>query len=279
MLREVPTGICASVLILLCGCNSTPLTVVELSGPLTKNGWIPVDLPRKSLRPGAIVQITKESGITWLGEIGDCITDSNVTRVLSDPVVLPDLQEDAIFDASLLAKFHNISFGPKGNFAKSVKVVFGKTAEDRLDYVKVDSWLVDNRKNLGLACSKYFAGSVKEGFKPDVWIVEEALSVESIDYTFKRQDGLDLPLTNATIGQYLNIDAKLKYSITTSGGLHVETPTYLAFKRTTYLNGEGQGIGGSNRGDPKAILSEYYSKGVRHTGLLFLGCLLGLDCI
>jgi hypothetical protein len=152
--RTMNSNLVNTLLVSLCtisitGCNgSTPLKPTELAKALEKEGWTYTDIPRELLGPGSIVSITDSAGISYRGNLTDCIDDPDVTNIKIGTAGVPNFDKSYELKVGALFDYHNARIGPEVGKVKSVTFKAGELQEEALSSIRVEEWLEANIDSL-----------------------------------------------------------------------------------------------------------------------------------
>lgn len=233
------TSICLVVTTL---ASCAELQPKDLAKYLRQNGWTYVDVPRQLLGPGAIVTISKESGITYRGELSSCIDDQAVVTPKSGPVALNGAMNKAIqFSADAFVNYQGVQVGPEFNKVGTYKLVLKDTIEYAIDDIKLRNWLEANAHNLTQACRDYLGyANAGQGAK-NVFILVNVLGAGKYEYSFFDKSGSKIEVSAAKLSQFVTPKAGFDFSVTSDGNLTSDKPVFLAFKRGVPASPVGMG--------------------------------------
>lgn len=254
------TSLCvmAGILISACG-GEVPLKPSELAKSLEKEGWTYSDLPRELLGPGSIVSITDSSGISYRGNITECIDDPQVTEVVSGAAGIPDFNVSYELKVGAMLDYHNVKIGPKLSTVKKVSFKIGELEEEALSSIRVEEWLEANMDSLSGTCKRYLRGNgarERADLRGSVFVLIDVLKVTGYEYTFSGDNNASINLSESTLKDYLTLSADVSYSVTRSGSLKIDSPVYIAFKESIFLAPtSGQGATFVDGAEASAILN------------------------
>lgn len=229
----------------------TPRELVEFFQP----PWIVINLPSSLYYPGAVVEVTEQEGIQWLGDGRQCFT-GGVLKPEKGATPQWTLTKQSTFNASMMANIKGITLGPEFKKDGKVSLKIENAETEVIDVIKLFDWMLANKDKISESCRKYLLSK-------NVFLIREAYRVDKASYTLYDQKGAKLSLGGEKLKDLLKLSADFKYEVTGDGALAISSPVYIAFRRAKFIGlSERPEVLGTPTAEPDAgvTLRKYYEK-------------------
>lgn len=251
-------GLWLILMIGLVGCSTTTkdlMTPREMVEFFAKEKYTVINLPSSLYFPAAVVEITEQSGVRWLGDGRKCF-DAGVVAPFKATTPSWKFDKNPAFNAKLVANIRGVSAGPEFEIASKVGLDIKDAGVEALDIIQIYDWMIKNESKMSPACKAYL-------YSKNVFLIGEVYRVDKASYTLYDKSGAKLDLGGEKLKRILKLSADLKYTVTTNGTLEVSSPVYIAFRKVAFIGENKPAVLGDpmpKEPDADAMMKKYYEQ-------------------
>lgn len=183
------------------------------------------DFVRELNGVGTVLQAGDTYGITYLGNLVECVESSRASKLSISTALVGEAKEkrsDAYkMSPGEFGKFEDIRrLGPRFAEIKAVKVWFGEIYKAEIDEDDLTRLLDENLSDLPVICRSW----LREG----TYIVTKTLYVDSLEYKFRGTFNKNIAIDSNNLGEFLTFSSNVDYRFTNRKTIEVNQPRDIA---------------------------------------------------
>jgi hypothetical protein len=197
-------------------------------------GWIVLSLPDSKYEPGAIIQVSRESGVRFLSHLRTCRYPDRLLAPIPGNLPALEFRKYKKFSAQLLAGVQGLEVGPEGGSVASVGLKIDSMTAESFDFLALAVWEDedDNDLKVAEACRKLLN-------EKDKFVIAEAARVGRATYTLYDSANARIGLTAENVGGFLRLASDVNAQTLSDGRLSITQPVTVAVRRAIWA---GQGF-------------------------------------